>query len=216
MSKFFRPDNPVFTFLEKVFNLMLANVLFLVCSLPVITLGASLAGLIQVAQDQIFNEDEKVIPRFFASFKENFRQATAGWLMLLVFLLCMVGNWMLILTFARGWAAQLLKIVVGVLTGVVVCMASYFFPLQVRYRNSMRELMNNSLILAVVKLPRTLLMAVLNTLIFWVAYLSMNVFINTLVFWLILGFGFIAYTDTRILAPVFRQMEKDNTVDLMN
>ena len=216
MSKFEKPVNPIFSFLEKVFNLMLANVLFLVCSLPVITLGASLAGLIQVAQDQFYQDDRSVIPRFFQSFRENFLQATLAWGMLVLFLGGMLCNVLLILTYCQGWIAQLLYILAGVLTALVLAIMSYLFPMIVRYRNPMKIHLNNSLILAVVKLPRTLLMLLLNTLIFWIPFFSLNVFLGTMIFWLILGFGFIAFTDTRILVPVFRQMEEDDTVELMN
>ena len=216
MSKFEKPVNPIFAFLEKVFNLMLANVLFLVCSLPVITLGASLAGLIQVAQDQIYQDDRPVIRRFFQSFRENFLQATLAWGMLVLFLGGMLCNVLLILTYCQGWIAQLLYIVAGVLTAVVLAIMSYLFPMIVRYRNPMKIHLNNSLILSVVKLPRTLLMLLLNTLIFWIPFFSMQVFLGTMVFWMILGFGFLAFTDARILAPVFRQMEEDDTVELMN
>ena len=216
MSKFEKPVNPIFVFLEKVFNLMLANVLFLVCSLPVVTLGASLAGLIQVAQDQFYQEDRSVIPRFFQAFRENFLQATLAWGMLVLFLGGMLCNVLLILTYCQGWIAQLLYILAGVLTALVLAIMSYLFPMIVRYRNPMKIHLNNSLILAVVKLPRTLLMLLLNTLIFWIPFFSLNVFLGTMIFWLILGFGFIAFTDARILVPVFRQMEEDDTVELMN
>ncbi len=215
MLKNFTPENPVFQFLEKVFNLMLANFLFLICSIPVVTLGAALAGMLQVAQDQIFNEEQPPVRRFFQAFRENFKQATAAWLMLLVFLAGMGCNTMLIIAYAQGWVGQILKILVGVLVAVVLCVMSYLFPLITRYRNTMRDHLNNSLILAVVKLPRTIVMVLLNTLVFWIPFFSMPMFLSTMVFWLIIGFAFIAYSDTRILAPVFRQMEQEDTVDLM-
>ncbi len=216
MSKIDKLQNPVFVFMEKVFNMMLANLLFLVCSIPVITLGASLAGMIQVVQDQIYSDDQPVIKRFFAAFKDNFKQATLAWVMLVVFLAGMTCNALLVLTYLRGWIAQICYILIGVLTAFVICIMSYLFPMIVRYSNSMRDHLNNSLILSVVKLPRTLLMAVLNTVFFWIPFFSFRLFIATLVFWLVIGFAFIAYSDTRILVPVFKQMEEKDTVEVFN
>ena len=216
MSKTLKPENPVFVFMEKVFNMMLANVLFLICSIPVITMGAALTGLIQVVQDQIYQEEEPVIRRFFSAFRENFGKATGAFFMLAVFFLGMACNYLLVLTYLRGWMAQICYIFLGVLVALVICLASYLFPLMVRYQNSFRQHLNNSLILAVVKLPRTLLMAVLNTAFFWLPFFSMRVFLATLVFWLIIGFGIVAYWDTRILVPVFKQMEEKDTVELLN
>lgn len=215
MQKILTLENPVFQFLEKIFNLMVANLLFIICSIPVVTFGASLAGLLQVVQDQIFNEDQPTVRRFFHGFQENFRQATAAWMMLMIFLVGMGCNMMLITVYLNGWVAQILKIIVYVLVALVVCIMSYVFPLMIRYRNSMREHLNNSLILTVVKLPRTIAMGVLNTLFFWIPFFSMQVFLSTMVFWLVIGFAFIAYSDTRLLAPVFRQMEKTDAAETM-
>ncbi len=216
MRKLPAPENPVFQFLEKVFDLMVANVLFLLCSIPVFTLGAAFTGMLQVAQDQIFHEEQPVVRRFFSAFRKNFKQATAAWLMLLVFLIGMGCNSMLVVAYLRGWVSQIVNILIWVLVAVVVCIMSYLFPLITRYENSMHQQLNNSLILAVVKLPRTILLAILNTFVFWIPFFSMQTFLSTLVFWIIMGFAFVAYCDLRILAPVFRQMEKEGTVGFMN
>ena len=216
MAKTLRPENPLMIFMEKVFNMMLANVLFLICSLPVITIGASLTGLIQVIQDQLYREDQPVIKRFFSAFRSNFRQATLAFLMLAVFLAGMICNALIVLTYCRGWAAQILYILLAVLTVVVISIMSYLFPMMVRYQNTLKVHLNNSLILVVVKLPRTIALVFLNTLFFLIPFFSFRIFLATMVFWMILGFAFIAYWDTRILAPVFRQMEEKDTVELLN
>ena len=216
MAKTLRMENPVMLFMEKVFNMMLANILFLLCSIPVITMGAALAGMIQVVQDQIYHEEQPVIRRFFQSFRDNFRQSTLAFLMLAVFLAGMVCNALLVLTYLRGFVAQICYIILGVLTALVICIMSYLFPMIVRYQNTMKDHLNNSLILTVVKFPRTILMFFLNILFFAVPFFSFKMFLATMVFWLIIGFSFIAYTDTRILVPVFRQMEEKNTVELLN
>lgn len=210
-----KPENPVFSFLEKLFNLMIANVLFLICSLPIITLGAAAAGMIQVVQDQIYHVEQPVLRRFFHGFSNNFKQATAVWLMLLVFLTGMVCNYLLVSTYLHGWMAWACKLLIGSLTVVVVCMMSYLYPLMVRYRNSMRAHLNNSLILSVVKLPRTVIMGLINTLFFWIPFFSVQAFLGTMVLWMLFGFAFICYLDAQLLAPVFRQMEQKNTVDFM-
>ena len=216
MSKTLCPQNPIMIFMEKVFNMMLANVLFLLCSIPVITMGAALTGMIQVIQDQIYNEDQPVLRRFFGAFRENFRQATIAFLFSVVFFFGMACNALMVMTYLRGWMAQILYIVLGVLSVLVFSILSYLFPLMVRYHNTLRDHFNNSLILTVVKLPRTILMVFLNLLFLLIPFFSFQIFLATLVFWLIIGFSFIAYSDTRILVPVFKQMEEKDTVELLN
>ena len=45
MERIFNQDNPVMRFLGRAFDMMLLNFLFLICSLPVFTIGASLSAL---------------------------------------------------------------------------------------------------------------------------------------------------------------------------
>ena len=48
MQSVFSPDSKVMQALSRVFDLMVLNILFLLCSLPVITLGAAATGLFDV------------------------------------------------------------------------------------------------------------------------------------------------------------------------
>lgn len=209
MHKLLALENPIFQFLEKVFNLMLANLLLMVCSIPIITFGASFTGMLQVVQDQIFDEDQPVIRRFFYAFRENFKQATAAWLVFLIFLAGMGCNILLIIIYLDGWIAQFLKIIVSMLVVLALCIMSYLFALMTRYHNTIRQHLNNSLILIVAKLPRTIVMVILNTSIFWIPFFSMQLFFKTIMFWIMIGFACISYFNMYLLFPVFCQMEKE-------
>ena len=57
MNRIFGMDSGVMRFLTLVANLAILNVLFIVCSLPVVTLGASLTALNYVALQMIRQED---------------------------------------------------------------------------------------------------------------------------------------------------------------
>ncbi len=59
------------------------NILWFLCCLPVFTVGASTTALFYVALKIAKNEEGAVTRAFFRSFKENFRQATVIWLILL-------------------------------------------------------------------------------------------------------------------------------------
>lgn len=64
-------------------NLIILNLLFLLCSLPLITYGASLSALFTMVR--AINEGESVVSRgFFRAFREQFRQSTLGWLVMLL------------------------------------------------------------------------------------------------------------------------------------
>ena len=54
MKSLFNLDNPVMQFLSRVADIMLLNMLTLVCSLPIITAGAALSAPVFVRQVCVF------------------------------------------------------------------------------------------------------------------------------------------------------------------
>ena len=82
--KFMSLDGPVMKFLSKVADMMILNLLVLFCSLPIITMGASLTAMHYLALRVVRNEEYYISKDFFKSFKMNFKQATLMWLFMLV------------------------------------------------------------------------------------------------------------------------------------
>lgn len=80
MSNFFNMDNGLFRALGKLADLMLLNILFLVCSLPIFTIGASFTAMYYVTLKLAENEEGYTPGAFLKSFKQNFKQATIIWL----------------------------------------------------------------------------------------------------------------------------------------
>ena len=79
----FNYDNPVWRFIGKLGDLILLNILWIICSIPVFTIGASTTAVYYVTLKLARDEDDSTIRSFFRSFKNNFKQATAIWLILL-------------------------------------------------------------------------------------------------------------------------------------
>ena len=80
----FKIDSPLMNFLNKVADIMILNALFILCCLPVFTIGASLSAAYYICYKMIRNEDSYIVKGFFKSFKENFKQATVIWLFVLL------------------------------------------------------------------------------------------------------------------------------------
>ena len=75
--------------MERVWTLVVLNVLWVLCSLPVVTIGPSTAALYQVLGKVIQGEDSHTARKFFAAWRENFKCALLVWLpMLAVLVLC--------------------------------------------------------------------------------------------------------------------------------
>ena len=72
MRSLFNLDNPFMNLLARACDLIVANMLFLLCCLPVVTIGASTAALHKVCQDIVLDRDNVVLRPFFRAFRQNF------------------------------------------------------------------------------------------------------------------------------------------------
>ena len=83
---FLNPESKVMVILSKVADLMWLNLLTIMMCIPVITAGAALTAKDYMCYKILKNEEAGITKGFFHSFKQNFKQATAIWLMMLVVL----------------------------------------------------------------------------------------------------------------------------------
>lgn len=200
-------DSPFFQMISRVADFIVLNLLFVACCIPVVTIGAAIAGMNKAVQDVVFQEEGHLYRRFFSAFKSNFKQSTIVWLITLVILAGLAADVFLIMTYFAGSTRTTLYALLGVLALVVTATLSYMFPLMVRYENTLRELVYNSLVLAICKLPRTLLMCLLVLAPFLLLWFYPYGFLQTLVFWVFVGMSLIAYACNAILKPIFRELE---------
>ena len=210
MHNLFHYENPFIQFLVRVGDLMILNALFILCSLPVVTLGASLTAMHRVTQNMLFEQEEPIIKSFFRAFRQNFKQSTLAWLVELVVIVSLVCDVLLVMAYFDGGLAKAMYILVAVLAILVAGVFSYLMPLIARYENGMRQQVNNAVVLAIIKLPKTVLLTLLNLLPVILLLISVPVFVQTLIFWVIIGFAFVSFLTSSILKPVFQQLEKGN------
>ena len=84
--KLFNPESRFMEALSTISDLMILNLVTLVCCLPVITIGAALTGMHYVLLKMVRREEGYIVRSYFKSFKENFLQATIIWILFLLFL----------------------------------------------------------------------------------------------------------------------------------
>ena len=207
MGSLFGLDTPIWNFMSKVADLIILNVLAFICSIPIFTIGASWTALYFVAIRMVRKEEGYVIKDFFRSFKENFKQATLIWLMVLLVLLVFVGD-ILICRMMPEQIPQFIKIVVGVMGYLVLGTIIYVFPLLSRYDNTIKNTVKNAFILSVVKLPYTVLSVILIVIPVVVAYF----FMEMLPIVIVIGISLPAYLISMMLVRVFRILEPEESV----
>ena len=89
MSKLF--DNVVIDGISKIADVALIGFFFLICSVPVFTIGASATALYYATNKCIY-KGRGYTTEFFRSFKDNFKQATISWLIFLVLFAVLGGD----------------------------------------------------------------------------------------------------------------------------
>lgn len=214
MKDLFSLEGPLLSALSRAADLVAANVLFLLCSIPIVTIGASAAALSKVTQDMAMNGEGKVARIFFAAFKENFAQATVCWLVMLAVIAGLTLDFLLIDGHYTGVMQTAMLVVWAAIWVLLICVGCYLFPLLTRYQNSLKAHFNNALLLAVGKLPRTLAMLALHGLGPVIFFVNPELFAKILIFWVAAGFSAVSYLDSLLLRPVFRELERQEETEV--
>ena len=146
-----KPDSPVMNMLSTITNLVIVNLLFVICSIPVITFGAAFSAKYYVSMKIIRGEGTGVFIPFFKAFKRNFKQATATWIVMLVAIFLIIFNWRYIIY--TGWSniPFIYKFGIIVFSLFVALMTMTIFPTISRYEMKTAELFKASLIFVIIK-----------------------------------------------------------------
>ena len=159
MREFFDMEGPFFRGLSTVADLMILNLIALVCSLPIVTAGASYAALHYVCLKIIRGEENYITKQYFSAFKQNFKQATLAWLLYLALIVLLITDCRII---TGGVVKVPFPILIGIIiaTFVLLMTALYVFPLLARFENTLGGTLRNAVLLTVGAFPRSLLMMV--------------------------------------------------------
>lgn len=202
MRNFFNMDNGFFRALSRVADLMILNILFIICCLPIVTIGAALTGMNYVTLKMAENEEGYVAKGFLKSFRQNFRQATIIWLIMLAIGIVFVLDF-LIMRNAAGTAVDILRILILAVAILYLILLIYVFPTLARFDNSIKITMKNAFIMAIADLPRTLVMLVITVGSVILTFFNAYTLWYGLMVWLLLGFALVAFANSYFMKKVF-------------
>ena len=142
--------------LEQFFDLFVLNLLFLLCSLPVVTIGASLTALHRVLLQGIRREDAHHAREFFRAFRREFRQSTLLWLPMLAAAVVLYFDQTVLLPGLDGAPRVLLFLASLFFEVLLLLLLVYAFPMQARYENPVRQTVKNAVLIGIWKFPQTI------------------------------------------------------------
>lgn len=151
----FDVENSVWMFLNKMTDLFLLSVLWVVCSLPVITAGAAAAGFYYCAMKMSEGSDYSVWKDFSGGFRGSFGTATKLHLLQL-FVSAVLGFDLWVVSRMDSDLGWLLFTITGMLLAAVFCISFFIYPLAARYRFGIKKILHDAAIIACIHLPHTL------------------------------------------------------------
>ena len=150
------------------------NLLWFLCSIPIFTIGASTTALYYTSLKVVRDEDNHVGATFFRAFRENFKQATVLWMILLGVGLFLAGDGYIVYllrrssegTMAVAWTLILALIISLAVLYVIVL--EYVFPLLASVSNTNTAMLKNAFLIGTHYLFATILVFAVHFAMFFV------------------------------------------------
>lgn len=200
-------NNGLVQMMLKFPSVVTVSLLWVVASIPVVTVGAANCGLYYAVNQAIVHDRDSVGRAFWRGFRRDFRQATPCWLVALAFGLLFGVDYRLTGQWENSRAKTCLIGLFVILMLVLCMMALYLFPYIARFTNPTRQCLSNTVRLALWQFPKSVLLTA-------VFLLAAAVCIFFFPGFLLLP-GVYGLLQNRLLEPVFQKImsEEDRALE---
>lgn len=202
-------DSKLIMMLEGVANTMLLNMLFLICCIPVITVGAAQTALFSGCRALL--KDEPCFRAFFRGLRSGFKRATLAWLILLPVLavlgLTVHSVWIYMNAGVKFAVFTLIVAIIGLSVALVVATMTFLF--YSRFECTVRQLLKNGLFVTLAYFIRAVLIGLINwapVLAFFL--LSPYAFMQLSIVFVVLWFGVAGNLSVWMMKKPFASLEE--------
>ena len=213
MTKKDLPELPVSQLGTQLLNLIKLNVLWLVCSLPIVTMGPALSALNHVVNLYIEEKSDEVMKPFFRAFRRDFRQGLLLGTFLAVLTAITVYDGLFLYANFSG-EFHPIWIPFGILDLFLAAQYVYAFPVLSRYRLRFTELLKNSVVLFWQNLWTSLGALLVLLLPVLLAYLFPGAASEVAFLWILCGCSLTVYINNRSILNILdreqRRIESQN------
>ena len=204
MHNLFGQNSPVIRWLNLIGKIVILSTLWLICCIPIITIGASTTALYRVSMKLAGQKDDiSVFHDFLQAFRANFKPATIVWLILLIPTLLILLNLVLLLLGELG-TTMFAYLVCLIPVPPLLFILAYVFAYIATFEDRAMVTITNSAILSISNFPKSLLMVAINLIPLVVFLISADVFLRLLFIWLLLVPGLIAYINSKLILRAFQ------------
>lgn len=200
--KFLDIDSPLMQGLSKIADLLILNLLTLLCCLPIITIGPALTALNYMALKMVRNEETYIARGFFKSFKENFRQSTLIWLLFLVLGLLLAGDY-IILSGSEMQYSGVMQVLILVAAIFEMCTFLYTFPVLAKFHNTIKKTLKNAFLISIMQFPKTIVMIIMYLIPLVIFLISFQL----IPFVIFFGLSVPAWVSAKLYNKFFKKLE---------
>ena len=199
-NSLFHSENWIWQPFSLVADFLILSCLWLICSIPVLTVGAASAAMYDCCARCIIGGEKAMFARFFNTFRRELAKSIPS-VLLWGFLLG--GPFLLVQRFTLSVDATRVNLAMAyamiILLAVIVGIAAWVFPLLSRFTFGFSGLNVTAVRLALAHMPRTMVLGAINVVAGWVCLrVLMPVMIAP---------GIAALLSAYILEPVFQSYE---------
>ena len=206
---FFDSESPFFRFLGRVLDIVVLSVLWLICSLPIVTIGPASAALYYSCAKCLRHQEPGPYRNFFSAFRQNLKTGIGATVVFLLLTILLSAGYQLLAAVAgvgsSVWDA--VRVMYLVLLVIPVSVAACAFPLLSRFTYTVGTLLSNSLRLTFRHLPRVVAAGAL----------TVTAVALTALFWyygvMLLTPALCALLSTFLLEPVFRKYTPEEELE---
>ena len=184
-------------------NIFGLNVCFIIFSLPIFTIGASFTALYSMCIRIQEDKEETILSGYITEFKKNFKQATAAFFIIILYIVIMLGEYIMINNIS-GVISTIYTYIL-IVEAVLFCLVVPFvFPLIACYENTLINTFKNAFLLSIGYFGSwiKIFIAWFAPVAFCVIYPMIFLYIWYL--WLLLIFGAIAYGTSYTIRRIFK------------
>lgn len=210
MGKLFHPESRLMRVLNIIGDMVTLNLLWLLCCLPVLTIGPANAALYVCAQKIAKGEPLALPQDFFKAFRSNFKSALTLSLILLPSIVLVTGYLFLALSGALG-TLPALQFLCWVAIFIVSIVCSYVSPMLATFENTVPNTLKNAMLLPLSNLAIALAVTVLNLLPVILLIMNFSLFIRCSIFWILIGGALAAFLNTKMLNIQFQKFVSTET-----
>lgn len=192
----FNPENSFWEFMTNMTNVLFVGLIWLICCLPIITIGASTTALYDYSLQLANSTDGYVLKSFFKAFRNNFVKSTVLWILMLLGTGFLVVDAYICLRMGTTLSRFLFFAIIAIgILYLIICI--YIFPVLAYFQVNVKEAIKHAFIMGVGNLPLTLLIIII---------LAIGGFIIYTVPYLIFALGsFVAYVSSFCYLSVFKK-----------